>query len=496
MSYPWIIDSATGTTPSITNYLQVVAPNGLYLNSTTSGTNSNAILMTGYISGSPATNNSIVYYACDRIYFSTNNSTNQTVYQTTDNGNQPTIYTNNEDIIICSKQNTPGYGSSFNSSGAIYLWGSGLYLNGTLVGGGISQITSSNGSINITNPTGPTVDITTSGGGGGGVTDVQAGSGISVSSSGSGGTGSVTITNIGVVGLFTNTPSSIQINQYGSTFAVDYIGGGGGGGLSWNDLAYPSNIYTGISTIAGPDVCFGMDSYSYTGYNDIATLCISSTYSSYTGSTSPSGRIGYLKVGYDDGFSTQNFTLVTNTNPGSYSSNPCTMATVCPSASIQPDMYLWADLRSNGGQIYNSYGNGNMYLGARYILPGNGTNLTYLGSNSYAWFDVVSYSFNNISDIKLKEDITKLDSNYCINLLKNINPVIYKYKSDEKKKSHFGVIAQEIKEIIGDENLALHSDGEIQSISYNELIAPLIKTVQHLLKKVEDLEAEIKELKK
>ena len=172
------------------------------------------------------------------------------------------------------------------------------------------------------------------------------------------------------------------------------------------------------------------------------------------------------------------------------------MATVSPSGYNQADMYLWADLKSTGGGIFNSKGNGDMYLGARQILPGNGTNVTSLGNNTYAWFDVVSYNFNNISDIKLKEDIIKLDSNYCINLLKNINPVIYKYKSDEKKKSHFGVIAQEIKEIIGDENLALHNDGEIQSISYNELIAPLIKTVQHLLQKVEDLEAAIKDLKK
>jgi len=45
MSYPWIIDSSKGTTPSETEYLQVMAPNGLYLNSTTSGTNSNAVLM-------------------------------------------------------------------------------------------------------------------------------------------------------------------------------------------------------------------------------------------------------------------------------------------------------------------------------------------------------------------------------------------------------------------------------------------------------------------
>jgi hypothetical protein len=33
MSYPWIKDSKCGSTPSVTNYLEVTSPNGLYLNS-------------------------------------------------------------------------------------------------------------------------------------------------------------------------------------------------------------------------------------------------------------------------------------------------------------------------------------------------------------------------------------------------------------------------------------------------------------------------------
>ena len=48
--YPWIKDSKYGTKPSETNYLEVTSPKGLYLNSTTSGTNSNAILISPQIS--------------------------------------------------------------------------------------------------------------------------------------------------------------------------------------------------------------------------------------------------------------------------------------------------------------------------------------------------------------------------------------------------------------------------------------------------------------
>jgi hypothetical protein len=65
--YPWIKDSQYGTTPAVTGYLEVTAPNGLYLNSTTSGTNSNAILMKGVITG---TSDPIIgYYYCDKLRY-------------------------------------------------------------------------------------------------------------------------------------------------------------------------------------------------------------------------------------------------------------------------------------------------------------------------------------------------------------------------------------------------------------------------------------------
>ena len=67
MAYPWIKDSQYGTTPSETNYLEVTSPKGLYLNSTTSGTNSNAILMKGFITGTSTP--IISYYYCDKLRY-------------------------------------------------------------------------------------------------------------------------------------------------------------------------------------------------------------------------------------------------------------------------------------------------------------------------------------------------------------------------------------------------------------------------------------------
>ena len=149
--YPWIKDSKYGTTPLVTNYLQVTSPNGLYLNSTTSGTNSNAIFMTGYITGGSTP--STAYYYADKVRYYNSSNNAVTTYQTSNGNTQSNIYTDNEDIYITSQIN----GGSFTApsgAGQINLYANnGLWLNGVQI---------------------------TPGGGGGGVTDIQQGNGISV----------------------------------------------------------------------------------------------------------------------------------------------------------------------------------------------------------------------------------------------------------------------------------------------------------------------------
>jgi hypothetical protein len=217
MSYPWIKDSQYGTTPSVTDYLEVTSPKGLYLNSTTSGTNSNAILMTGFITG---TSSPIVgYYFCDKLRYYPNawggetfldqailkfadsagstasqlnlsglmcfNPSVTTYFQSSNNGQYQSIGSSGEQIYI----------SSNGGSGNIYFTAAGLYLNGSPIGGG----------------------------GGGGVTDIQAGSGISVSQT----TGSVTITNTGVLDI--QAGSGISVSQTTGSVTITNTGGGGGG---------------------------------------------------------------------------------------------------------------------------------------------------------------------------------------------------------------------------------------------------------------------------
>jgi len=255
MSYPWIKDSQYGTTPLVTGYLEVTSTNGLYLNSTTSGTNSNAILMTGFITGgsTPVT----CYYYCDKLRYYPNvwggetflsqdmlrfvnaagdtlsqlnlsgltcfNPGVNTYFQSSNNGQYQSIGSSGEQIYI----------SSNGGSGNIYFTAAGLYLNGSPIGGGgggVTDIQAGSG-ISVNQSTG-SVTITNTGGGGGGVSDIQAGPGISVSQN----TGSVTITNTGGGGSYgidyLQAGSGINVFQVSTgpnVWQIDNTGGGGGG---------------------------------------------------------------------------------------------------------------------------------------------------------------------------------------------------------------------------------------------------------------------------
>ena len=124
-----------------------------------------------------------------------------------------------------------------------------------------------------------------------------------------------------------------------------------------------------------------------------------------------------------------------------------------------------------------------------------------LGHAIYRWDDI--YATNNTiqtSDIRLKEDITP--TKLGLDFINDLNPVSYKWKNKKEGKqdqTHYGIIAQEVIESLkkyGIDSLddfgGLHKDitGEDDRYGarYTEFIPILMKAVQ-------ELSAEIKELK-
>jgi Chaperone of endosialidase len=93
------------------------------------------------------------------------------------------------------------------------------------------------------------------------------------------------------------------------------------------------------------------------------------------------------------------------------------------------------------------------------------------------------------SDITLKKDIVKIDS--ALNKLSQIKGVTYKWKNPENhgddETEQLGVIAQDVEKVFP-QAVSTDTNG-IKSVSYGDMVAPLIEAIK-------ELKAEIEELKK
>ena len=80
------------------------------------------------------------------------------------------------------------------------------------------------------------------------------------------------------------------------------------------------------------------------------------------------------------------------------------------------------------------------------------------------------------------------------NLIKTAVRGLPKKEEIAGKRNHYGLIAQEVKEVLGDTDFGgwvkdnLYDSESTQSLRYDQFISPLIKAVQELSDKVEALE--------
>ena len=99
------------------------------------------------------------------------------------------------------------------------------------------------------------------------------------------------------------------------------------------------------------------------------------------------------------------------------------------------------------------------------------------------------------SDRRWKENIKP--SNLGLNFITQLNPVSYTRKNDENKKTEYGLIAQEVEEVLGSEKIENAgmlniTDEGLYELRYNDLLAPMIKAIQELKKENDELVDRIK----
>lgn len=101
---------------------------------------------------------------------------------------------------------------------------------------------------------------------------------------------------------------------------------------------------------------------------------------------------------------------------------------------------------------------------------------------------IVNGAIINPSDETVKTNIKEIQNNRFDDITKLI-PKSYQYISDEEKKEHFGLIAQQVENVYPElVTKCLDNDNEIMGINYIELI-PL------LIGKIKLMEQEIQQLK-
>lgn len=92
------------------------------------------------------------------------------------------------------------------------------------------------------------------------------------------------------------------------------------------------------------------------------------------------------------------------------------------------------------------------------------------------------------SDSRLKKEIAEIDENAAADTILNLRPVTFKYRTGDGR-THNGFLAQEAPESMR----RIGKDGYL-ALAYNEVIAPLVKTVQSQEKRIQALEERLANL--
>jgi hypothetical protein len=99
---------------------------------------------------------------------------------------------------------------------------------------------------------------------------------------------------------------------------------------------------------------------------------------------------------------------------------------------------------------------------------------------------IVTGSIYNTSDARLKDNITEILTSKTDDLF-TLNPIIFNYKNDRKKRIHYGVLAQDVEKVFPE--LVENNMFGYKTVNYQELL-PL------MLAKMKNIQEQIDELKK
>ena len=329
----------------------------------------------------------------------------------------------------------------------------------------------------------------------------------------------LTIDSSGNVGIGETTPLGKLHIKSGDSGASSVSG-------DKDELVIENNSHSGITTLATDStesgIFFGHTSDTrageiYTRY-DTTTMTI--------GTRMSSGLVAFLS---DNG--SERMRIVSSGNVGIGTTSPDRLlhvkgsaSTVAKFASTGNTVYIELNAADQAGADagYIAYNNTKDMAfwtddTERIIVDSSGnlkpkTDAGYsghsdLGTSSLRYEDAfVRDGVTTGSDRNEKENIT--ESNLGLTFIKELQPVSYTWKNNSSNRTHYGLIAQDIETWLSDndksntdfaalikEDISEEQDGSNYryGLRYTEFISPLIKAIQELSAKVEELESKINE---
>lgn len=178
--------------------------------------------------------------------------------------------------------------------------------------------------------------------------------------------------------------------------------------------------------------------------------------------------------------------------------------------------------KNTSGIILRKYSDDNIgvWYNGNGLFPTSSGGST-LGLANYKWGQIYSTSSSiSTSDRNEKHDIAKL-TDVAKKIILKCTPVSYKFNNGTSNRTHYGMISQDIEELLSELNLSSldfagfikspkqitvkNEDGSLSiedvpneyvyGLRYEEFVAPLIYTVQEQQKQIDELISDIKELK-
>ena len=319
--------------------------------------------------------------------------------------------------------------------------------------------------------------------------------------SGNGGNDVMTLTTTSSVGIGTTAPAySLQVST---------TGGNGLGLINTTNPASPiyspyiayqwdaTNNGTIWKTYAWYQSSTGKNYYSI-AYNNGSTVNTTFTSDGYVGigTTSPSGQLDVESTATYAGYF--NNTATATSVDGVYAAT----------ASTTTGAGVYGKITGTANTGYAGYFTNTATSGANYGVYGSdasasgyGGYFTNTNTGGYALYCSSSYSngcggseaWHNTSDIRLKDAVTDLSAARGLASVLKLRPVTFHWKDKKHDQSeHIGLIAQEV-EPLYPEVVGTGPDG-LKSLSYAELVAPLIKAVQELKADNDNLQGEVDQL--